>query len=632
MGAPVRLARWSCPVAQILLLTCVWSSVIIGGIAKKYNIVLSLADDLGYWDVGYQNDGKVYSPTIDKLANDGIRFDRLYMARFCSPSRSLLLSGIYPHKYGQQTDLNFAPPDKLPCGLQTSMTLLPSILSDANYSTHAIGKWHLGYYERKFVPVERGFDSFLGYYTGGTNHMQPGALLREVCMCKLRKKAMKSDAVVCANEKATQCTTVPAVVNSTRGGEIRAVSESVLANVEYSDWFFADEAERIIRNHDTSRPLFLFLSWASPHAPIESPTSMQDLNVNMSESLGNLTCLTTLRLQYAGMVSALDKAIAQVVNALQFKGMWEDTIFIFISDNGGHDEEVNPQYCGTSENHRIRAGRNFPLRGGKFTSWEGGVRTLGYFYSNSTNIIPVSRRGGSYNGLFSGVDVPATLLSIIGLDRNNTALGEDGVDQWQAILSNGSSPRTELPVQLFAEAARYAFLWYDEDNDRILKYIRGYPGKIESAGGYMAQTKYIPDVGDLGDRIVIPDELLSTDPQYNATFLAEVKRIGYPSCWSSFCLFDVTNDPSELYDLSTTISDETLLKIRLRIREHKTSVVPFYDSNLCFPFKKSVQKKMKYRNYVDPNAAVIVEKCDGLFPWRTDDDAKIKVSSPDACQ
>ena len=161
-------------------------------ISSKPNIVLLLADDLGYNDLSFSGSGnRMISPNLQSLAQSGVRLAHWNVFKFCSPSRSQTLVGRYAYHLGQQTELNLNPMTgcradyinatakkfmcTVKCGLSPSYKMIPALLKEQGYKTHAFGKWHQGFFQRKYTPTYRGFDSYFGSYTNNDHltHVDP---------------------------------------------------------------------------------------------------------------------------------------------------------------------------------------------------------------------------------------------------------------------------------------------------------------------------------------------------------------------------------------------------------------------------------------------------------------------------
>lgn len=278
----------------------------------KPHILLIVADDLGWRDVGYHG-GDVHTPHLDRLALNGARLESHYAHPQCTPTRAALLTGRYPWRYGLQTAgiLRHAT-----WGLPTDERVLPQALKTAGYRTALVGKWHLGHADKAYWPTHRGFDSFYGHLAGSIgyfSHEDEG-----------RPDWYRND---------------------------MAITES-----GYATTLLGHEAARIVRAHDPRTPLFLYLAFNAPHSPYEAPKEYEDRYLDVADPL---------RRVYAAMITAMDDAIGGVLTALDESGMRQHTLIIFQSDNGG---ATSPRSSGRTPSD------NTPYRGGKVTLWEGGVR------------------------------------------------------------------------------------------------------------------------------------------------------------------------------------------------------------------------------------------------------------------
>ena len=141
---------------------------------KPPNIIFILADDLGYNNVGYHNP-KIITPHIDELARRGVTLEQNYMQPLCTPSRSSLLTGMYPYHIGRQQWVIYPT---TPTGLTLNRTLLPEALKSFGYDTHLVGKWHLGHCNEAYLPLSRGFDTHFGYWEGSEAYWTKVALYK----------------------------------------------------------------------------------------------------------------------------------------------------------------------------------------------------------------------------------------------------------------------------------------------------------------------------------------------------------------------------------------------------------------------------------------------------------------------
>ncbi|KAL5008189.1 hypothetical protein ScPMuIL_013770 [Solemya velum] len=256
---------------------------------------------------------------MEKLAREGVILDSSYVQHVCTPSRAAFLTGYYPFHLGLQHDvIRLLQPSFLP----NQFPLLPEKLQRLGYSTHIVGKWHLGFCDWNHTPTRRGFDSFYGFYSGYEDYYS----------------RMQGD-----------------------GYDFR-FNESVWfpPEGEYSTNIFARRAVDIIEsNNPQQTPLFLYLPFQSVHSPIQVPPKYEDMYLDIED---------LSRRRYSGMVTAMDDAIGQVTRALEDNGYMDNLIIVFTTDNGGS---------------QVYGANNLPLRGAKTTLWEGGTRGISFVYSKT---------------------------------------------------------------------------------------------------------------------------------------------------------------------------------------------------------------------------------------------------------
>lgn len=252
--------------------------------SPKPNIVFIMADDLGYRDLGYCG-GWVRTPHIDKLAAAGTELDPFYVQPVCSPTRSSLMTGRYPMRYGLQAGV-VRP--WAPHGLPLEERTLAEAFKEAGYTTAICGKWHLGHLDHRYLPRARGFDHQYGHYNGAIDyftHIRDGALDWNRDDQPLREEG-------------------------------------------YATELIAAESVRLIERHDFSRPLFLYVPFNAPHSPFQAPASHLDLYRSIQEPR---------KRAYAAMVTFMDEAIERIVSAIEKRGVGSRTLIFFCSDNGGMD-------------------------------------------------------------------------------------------------------------------------------------------------------------------------------------------------------------------------------------------------------------------------------------------------------
>lgn len=268
------------------------------------NVIVFLADDLGFRDVGYQG-SEIRTPNLDRLAEGGLRFNRFYSFPLCSPTRAGLMTGRHPIRFGLAYSV-VRPWSHY--GMSTTETTIANVFKDAGYQTAITGKWHLGHTHVKLLPQSRGFDHFYGHVNGAIDyftHMRGGAM------------------------------------DWQRNGE-------TLKQSGYSTDLIAAEASRWIRARDRSRPFFLYVPWNAPHTPLQAPDDL----LKRYETVGDKR-----RRIYAAMVDAMDRGIGHIVQTLEQEKIYGDTLIVFLSDNGGPRR-------GGADNGTLRAGKATVFEGG----------------------------------------------------------------------------------------------------------------------------------------------------------------------------------------------------------------------------------------------------------------------------
>ncbi|MCI0459829.1 MAG: sulfatase [Gemmataceae bacterium] len=338
---PSRL-NWKVVALAVLALLGGTPAAEAGPRRAKPNIIIFLADDLGYADVGFHGCKDIPTPHIDALARGGVRFTSGYVSGpYCSPTRAGLLTGRYQNRFGHE----FNPGAKQ--GMPLSETTIANRLRALGYTTALVGKWHLG--PDKMHPTERGFQHFFGFL-GGAHSYFPG-------------KGKNSGGIQ-------------------RGK--KGVDEQ-----EYLTDALAREAVGFIDKH-AKDPFFLYLAFNAVHTPMHATDKYLDRVPKVADEQ---------RRTYAAMLMAMDDAIGRVIAKLREKGLEEDTLIFFLSDNGG------PTMQGTTINGAI----NFPLRGSKRQLLEGGVRVPFVMYWKGR--LPA---GKTYDHPVIALDICPTVLAAAG--------------------------------------------------------------------------------------------------------------------------------------------------------------------------------------------------------------------------
>lgn len=412
---------------------------------QKPNIVLIVADDLGYSDIGPYG-GEIETPNLDTMAEQGVRFSRFYTANTCAPTRTMLMSGVDNHLAGYGSQGNAENQEGQPGYegfLNQQVVALPNYLKDAGYHTYMVGKWHLGSAPDQ-VPSARGFDQTFALMDGGASYF--------------------SDM------------TGPFGVGKVKYMENGSLVESLPDNF-YATHFYTDRAiEQIDSNLGDGKPFFTYIALTTPHFPLHAPESSVDkyqgkydrgfnqLKIDRFESLKSEGLIPADAVMpnnnpesdhwhefteeqkrsssramevYAAMVDDLDQQIGRVISYLKSKGEYENTVFIFMSDNGADPTsdrvgltmfaQLTARYNNTPENMGrpgswIAYGHNwaessmaaFSLY--KSESAEGGVRVPVIAHWPG-----VTQNPATNHGLTNVTDILPTLLDIAGykISENN---------------------------------------------------------------------------------------------------------------------------------------------------------------------------------------------------------------------
>mmetsp|Transcript_79360 Transcript_79360/g.233146 ORF Transcript_79360/g.233146 Transcript_79360/m.233146 type:complete len:508 (-) Transcript_79360:77-1600(-) len=445
-----------------------------GHVKQRPHLIYVLADDYGWADVGFHAK-EMHTPNIDKLATaEGAELTRMYAYRFCSPSRSSLMSGRLPHHVNQENSATWGWDS---ASVHPSMTMLPEKLQEAGYFTVQVGKWHLGLSRQAFTPAGRGFNESLAMLMGSEDHWT-------------QRNGAKWHVDLWDTDK-------PAYGR----------------NGTYSAELFGSYAVQSIQRHHRERPsvpLFMYLAFTVTHAPMEAPQRFIDMYPS-SWVPGRRT--------YAAMASALDEAVGNVTRALKETGLWDRTLLIFSSDNGG------PTLV-----HGQSFANNWPLRGGKGNGFEGGTRVCA---AVSGGFLPPGQRGRKLpaEGHMHFADVYRTFCRLAGHpnceDQPRGVPPLDSYDLWPVLSGQTDvSPRSETVLEFRGngDAALLQNEW---------KFISG----GQAGTGFWWGPEY-------------PNS--STKIAHTA-----------PGCPDG-CLFNITADPTEHQDLSAEFPDiKASLKDRL---------------------------------------------------------------------
>jgi arylsulfatase A-like enzyme len=335
---------------QLILLLCGIHLIGSGQTAvtqnyKKPNIIVVLTDDQGWADVGFNGATDIPTPNLDKLASEGVVFSNGYVSHpYCSPSRAGLLTGRYQARFGHDCNMPYKGNNDAAVGTPLSEKMISEALQEQGYRTSAIGKWHVGDHP-DLHPTQQGFDHWFGFAGGGMNYWG------------------KAD------------------------GPLRTILRNGVPVPEtelgYLTDDFTDEAIRVITNKD-DKPFFIYLAYNAPHGP-DHATEKYLKETEHIEYGG--------RSVYGAMVNAVDAGVGKIDSTLIANGLKENTMIIYLSDNGGRGEHAD----------------NRPYRGYKGMLYEGGIKVP--FFMTWPQAITKNQR---YNRVISSLDIFPTALEAAG--------------------------------------------------------------------------------------------------------------------------------------------------------------------------------------------------------------------------
>ncbi|MDP6930256.1 MAG: sulfatase-like hydrolase/transferase [Planctomycetota bacterium] len=363
------------------------------------NIVLLLADDLGYGETGAQGNPEIPTPHIDSIATHGVRFTQGYVtAAFCSASRAGLMTGRYQTRFGYEFNPTGAQNEDPDAGLPVSEKTIADLLSNAGYTTGLVGKWHLGG-TAKYHPFRRGFDEFFGFLHEGHYYLPPPYLgIRSRWLPSgassfgggttswLRRKTLPGGG------KGRWISKDGRTIYSTHLGRnepdydadnpIYRAGQPVEEGLYLTDAFTREAVDFIDRNAD--RPFFLCLAYNAVHSPMQATD-------HYMKRFGHLDDVQ--RRIFAAMLAHLDDSVGEVLGKLRKEKLEDNTLIFFISDNGGPTAELTSS--------------NLPLRGGKGAVYEGGIRVP--FMAQWKGTLP---EGEIYSQPVISLDIFATVASL----------------------------------------------------------------------------------------------------------------------------------------------------------------------------------------------------------------------------
>ena len=425
--------------------------------SKRPNIVVIVADDLGWADVGYHG-GNIDTPSLDKLAEQGVQLNRFYTTPICSPTRAALMTGRDPMRLGVAYGV-IMPWDNI--GVNPAEHFMPESFGAAGYQTAMVGKWHLGHAQMTYHPNERGFEHFYGHLHTEVGFYPPFANV---------------------------------------GGKDFQVNGVTADDEGYETYLLADEVSRYIRERNRQKPFFIYMPFIAPHTPLDAPVELQekykDIDTDLPPARSNQTDSTrriskmlmreSARPMYAAVVDGMDQAIGQVLNTLDEEGLSDNTIVLFFSDNGG----AAYSYGGAD---------NAPLRGGKGETFEGGIRVV------SLMRWPEKLQGGQiFDQVMTVMDVFPTLAEAAGVDPLNT-FEFDGSSLWPSISEGATHSRddmimfaSEIPIYGSFKLTAFDETWklvQEMEQDQLSTTVTNYLFKIaEDPNEYNNLAEEYPEI------------------------------------------------------------------------------------------------------------------------------------------
>ncbi len=360
----------------------------------KPNFVVILADDMGYADASCYGGTRYETPALDRLAREGMRFTDFHSSgAVCSPTRAGLLTGRYQQRASVPGVILADPKDNRHHGLQLSETTLAEVLKGAGYRTAVFGKWHLGY-DSKYNPTAQGFDEFRGFVSGNIDYISHYDRM--------------------------------GIFDWWRGTKLED-------ELGYTTHLITKHAVRFIEEK-SEQPFCLYIAHEAPHSPYQGPDDppVRGPKAAKNRARGGKNARPDIRATYQTMMEEMDRGVGEVVDALRRRGVAENTLVFFFSDNGAN-----------------RNGSNGPLRGFKGSLWEGGHRVPAIAWWPG-----VVKAGSVHQAPAISIDIFPTLVELAGA-RAPEELALDGISL-AGTLRGEASPATAEPRDLFWEFGRSA--------------------------------------------------------------------------------------------------------------------------------------------------------------------------------
>lgn len=495
-----------------------------------------LLDDMGWANVGYHspNFTEVVTPNLDALAAEGVILERFYTHKFCAPSRCALQSGRSPiHVNVLNSPLSqHNPNDRVGgyMGVPRNMTGIAEKLKSANYSTGMWGKWDSGMAVEAQTPRGRGYDTSLVYLSAANDYWQ-NAYINKPCAYPT-----SSDNFT-ARDLWSNAAPARGINNSVLCSQANQGSGCV-----YEDALFTARVLDAIASADPGAPFFFVWAPHAVHEPYEVPAAY----------LAKFAFIDVpVRRFYAAMLNHIDDRLGEVVAALKARGLWANLLFAAASDNGGPlSTSSNPAGLdGTS------GGNNYPLRGGKMSNTEGGVRVNAFA---SGGLIPAAMRGARSTAFAAMEDWYPTFCALAGVDPSDARAAAaslppvDGLDLWPVLSGANASSGRRLHFLGSSDGTP------DKGNtivQGVIRAVDGYKLLLGDANPSFWQGPVFPNASEGGNF----SHLACGDPE------------GVVAARGPGCLFNVLEDPHETNDLAAALP-HIVAELRKRVAEAQATV------------------------------------------------------------
>nr|AYW00827.1 glucosinolate sulfatase 1-2 [Plutella australiana] len=513
--------------------------------ATKPHVIMIMADDMGWDDTSTHGSKSVLTPNLDVLTRSGVSLHRYYTHALCSPARTAVLTGKYAHTVGMQ-GMPLSNAEER--GIPLEERLISQYLQDAGYRTQIVGKWHVGHAFFEQLPTYRGFENhfgvrggFIDYYEYNAQEQLDGRPVTGLCLF---------------DDLQPDWTT-----------------EGYITDV------YTEKSVNIIENHNVSEPLYLLLTHHAPHNGNEDAS----LQAPPEEVRAQRHVELHPRRIFAAMVKKLDDSIGEIVATLEKKGMLENTIITFSTDNGAPTVGLG-----------ANSGSNYPLRGVKKSPWEGGIRGNAMIWAGPEVAPGNEWRGKVYDGNMHAADWVPTLLQAIGevVPKNL-----DGFPMWNEIIENKPSPRNEIFEidDYFNHSSvtlgRHKLVKGTIDESLSKHYGADLRGIIGTPPDYKQKLRDSKAWESL-ETIGIPlDADVMADRDEAIITCGDVEPKPCSPSADSWCLYDIIEDPCELRDLSEELPQ--LAQILLyRLEQEEAKIIPRESQYIADP-----RSAPKYFNY-----------------------------------